>query len=154
MKMASGDFEKMFAAFGKFRLIKKSAGGKGTLRQMRNNDDQPEERDHNDDDDDDDEQWAVEVAANLNTISETLLAAIGKGACRGQQGRFEPTGRPNAPAPARRPLREQQHSNNNNNNEPPERRQVPMASAWRRAGAIITASQDTSVKTARWPTAD
>ena len=59
MKQASGDFVNMFAAVKEFRLIEKSAGGKGTLRQMRKNDDEPEDPDHNDDA----EQWAVEASA-------------------------------------------------------------------------------------------
>ena len=77
MQQASGDFGKMVAAVEEFRLIRKSAGGKGTLRQMRKNDDEPEDPDHSDGDDD--EQWAVEVAANLNTTpGKTFLAAVGK----------------------------------------------------------------------------
>ena len=73
MTHASGDFEKMCAAVEEFRLIKKSAGGKCTLRQMRERDNEPEEPDP----DAESDQWAVDAAAALNTTPETLLAAIG-----------------------------------------------------------------------------
>ena len=44
MKQASGDFEKMVSALEEFRLIKKSSGGKGALRQMRDYDAEAEEQ--------------------------------------------------------------------------------------------------------------
>ena len=88
MKHASGDFEKMVSAIEEFRLIKKSATGKGALRQMRDQD-EPDETEAN-------EQWVQDAAAELGTAPETLLAAIGKGGGKGQRPQFRPGLKPGA----------------------------------------------------------
>ena len=77
MKQASGDFEKTFAAVEEFRLIEKSSGGKGTLRQMRENDDEPEEPDHSDDD-----QWAVEATVAMNSTTRPSWLPLEKAEAR------------------------------------------------------------------------
>ena len=91
MKQASGDFEKMVAALEEFRLIKKSSGGNGTLRQMRGYDAEADEPPP-----EVDEQWAKDAASELGTTPETLLAAIGKGGGKGQRPPFRPGLKPQA----------------------------------------------------------
>ena len=134
----------MVEALEEFRLIKKSAGGKGTLRQMRGYDAEADEPPP-----EVDEQWAKDAASELGTTPETLLAAIGK------------VGRANARPSGlvssleelliddRQDSNSNGNSNNNSNNVALEQQLEIRACAPRRAGATIAERSVTSARIAR-----